>query len=845
MPVKTLDLNGHWKLIDAEHGKGRAKRLSSPERKTSKWLTTEVPGDIHPTLRAAGRIPDPFMGLNVRKCTWTGHREWWHRRDFKVPKSFKGDRIELVFDGIDTYGTVYVNGVKVGETSNMFLRYRFDVTEHVRPGEVNTVVVCVGATIPIIEARDTSKYFACFYTPRIFARKAQCQFSWDWAPHLPALGIWRGVRLEAISKGVIEEVYIQPRMTGELFIRVKVDETTHVHSLDLKRNRDAKGAPEHLKLVFEVKDGAKTIRQTARVVGPSNFMNVKVPKPKLWWPNGYGEPHLYDYVLKLMEGDKVLHAKTGRFGIRQVELVEDIEGADKRTFRFRINGRDVFCLGANWVPADCFPGTVKRERYEHLIRLAREANFNMLRLWGGGIYETDTFYDLCDENGIMIWQDLMFACSDIPDDDAEWTMSVVPELEYQVKRLRNHPCVVYWCGGNEKTGAYGRLKTYGEIMTNYLAAGVVRDLAPDMAYHNSSPFSYATVGNDPNSGDTHTGSWEQAFEDNIAKFRDYITRKEVAFASEFGMHGPCLMRSIRKFIPQDKLWPINEVWDEHAQDNPYNSLDETYIQVHEQAAATLFGKPESAAEFVKFASTVHAELEREEFEHHRRRQFDNGGSMVWMFNDTWPCVTWALVDYYGLAKPVYYHLKRACAPVLVSFRKAGRGYDFFVTTRRNRPLEGVLRIEAHFVDGTTKKLLKKRKVRLGANDSQLIANIPGSAVPKDNGAYLCAVLEYDGRAVRATCFPRLWKKVPWPEPGLRMRVGKLARKEGEYQVTVTLSTKKYARCVNIATAEDMTAYFSDNFFDMVPGETRRVTISAPEKFDPKGLKLNHWLTTWD
>jgi len=846
MPVKTLNLDGRWKLIDAKHTMGTRRNLHKPETDASKWLTTKVPGDVHPTLVKAGRIPDPFVGMNVRECTWTGERDWWHRRDFKVPKSFNGERIELVFDGVDTYGTVYVNGVKVGETSNMFLQYRFDVTEHVRPGEINTVVVCIGAVLPIIEARDVEKYFACFNKPRIFARKAQCHFSWDWAPSLPAIGIWQGVRLEAISRGVIEDVCVRTRTTGDVFVHNRVDRATQFHSLDMKRNVGVKETEGKLKLVFRMKDGKKTIREEIPVTGGKMFMNVNVPNPKLWWPNGYGPQHLYEYSVTLVEGGKVLDEKTGRFGIREVELVEDPIGKDSRTFRFRINGRDVFCMGANWVPADIFTGAVTAEKYTRMIRLANEMHFNMLRVWGGGIYEKDIFYDLCDEYGIMIWQDLMFACSDIPDDDAEWTMSVVPELEYQVKRLRNHPCVVYWCGGNEKTGAYGLRKAYGEIMTNIIGAGVVRDLSPDVPYRHSSAFSHVTMGNDPKSGDTHTSCWEDTFAaGDMSKFRKVMNGKIVMFQSEMGFHGPCLMRSMRKFIPEDKLWPLNDVWYEHIKDNPYNPLDGTYFDVQKAGVKTIFREPTSAAEYVKYATTFHAELEREEFEHHRRRQGETGGALIWMYTDIWPCATFALVDYYGLPKPVYYHLKRACAPVLVSLKKVPRGVEVYVTTRLTKQLVGALKVEQQSVDGTLKRTLKRCKVRVAADGSALVASIPRRALVKNANSYLHVSLEHAGGEQVVTYFPDLWKKVEWPDPGLKMRVGNLVKKDGGNQVTVTLTTEKYARFVNIETHEDIDAYFSDNFFDMPPATTKRITISSTENFDPKKLVLNHWLTTWD
>ena len=846
MPVKTISLDGRWKLIDSNHKTGTRSRLHKPRTDTSKWLTTEVPGDIHPTLQKAGRIPDPFVGQNQDECTWTGSRDWWHRRDFNIPKSFKGDRIELIFDGIDTYGTVYFNGVKVGETSNMFLQYRFDVTAHARPGRMNTVVVCVAGVLPVIQQYDVSKYFACFNEKRIFARKCQCQFGWDWAPSLPGHGIWDSVRLEAVTEGIIEYVHVRTRTNGELFVSIRVDEATQMHVLDLERNRGPKEPKRKHKLVFRVKDGKKVIREEVDVTGALMFMNVHVPNPKLWWPNGYGPQHLYKYSVTLLEGKKVLDEETGRFGIREVELVENPVGRDSRTFKFRVNGRDIFCMGANWVPTDSFPGTVTRRKYEHLLQLAHEMHFNMFRLWGGGIYEKDVFYDLCDEHGIMIWQDLMFACADIPDDNAEWTMSVIPELEYQVRRLRSHPCVVYWCGGNEKTGSYGVMKGYGSIMTDIIAAGIVRNLAPDTPYRSSSPFSHVTIGNDPKSGDAHTGCWEDTFAGgDMSKFREVMNEGIVMFQSELGFGGPCMMRSIRKFIPEDKLWPLNEVWQEHIRDNPYNSLDETYGDVQRIGAETIFGKPASAAEYVKFASAFHAELEREEFEHHRRRQPLTSGALIWMYTDIWPCMTFALVDYYGLQKPVYYHLKRACGPVLVSLKKVSNAFEVYVTTNLPKPLAGTIRVEQQSVDGTLKRRLKTCKVKVAPDGSTLAASIPAKKLVADKNSYIYVSLQHNGGEIAVTYFPNLWRKVEWPDPGLKMRVRKTVDRNSEHQAVVTLTTGKYARFVNLATDEDIRAYFSDNFFDMPPGATKRITISSPEPFDPKMLKLNHWLTTWD
>jgi beta-mannosidase len=821
--------------MDAEHPSAGGSDYSKSSVKTDGWLVTDVPGDIHPTLQKAGILPDPFIELNAEKCLWTGERDWWYRRDITIPKSFDGEKIELVFDGIDTYAGVYVNGVNVGETANSFRQYRFDITDKINLGQKNCIAVCVLATKKILESRDTSKYAACFYTPRVFARKAQCQFSWDWAPHLPAMGIWRDVRIETKKAGVIEDVHVRTKITGEVHFSIEIDDA----------GKKLVKSGQKLEIEIEISDGKKRFKKHIFAVGRKNFTTLSIPNPKLWWPNGYGKPELYSYKITLRKGSKTLDEKIGKFGVRKVELLEEPIGEGMQGFRFRVNGVDIFCMGANWVPADCFPGTLKKERYEHLIRLTREANFNMLRIWGGGIYESDSFYDMCDENGIMVWQDMMFACSDIPDDDSAFTRGLIPEFEYQVKRLRNHPCIVHWCGGNEKTGTFAEMVHFGEIVTHYLARGVIEHFAPDATYTPSSPYSLTDVGNEPASGDTHGGTYEEAFVHDITKFREHIDRKRAAFMSEFGLHGPPQMRSLRKFMPADKLWPLNEVWEYHVQDNPYNSLAETFVEVQHKSASTLFHSPDSASEFIKVAGTFHAEYLYDEFLHHRRRLPENTGALIWMLNDCWPCASWSIIDYYGLPKQVYYALKRACSPVVVSFRQIDKGWEVYITHNLPNSIKGKLTVQLQTVDGTVVKKFACKNINLSPRASAAVMQISAKDVPHQKNSYFFAELDYNGKKTATTYFHNLWKDIAWPEPELKMTVGKLTAKDGENVAVVTLKTKRYARCVNISTAEDIHAYFSDNFFDMTPGQTRQITIRSPRCFNPAALRLNHWLTKWD
>ena len=840
MPIVSFNLNGEWKLTDTDHCPGKAEGLTPLPDSGTQWIAAQVPGDIHPDLVAAGRLADPLWAMNFEQCTWTIKRDWWYRREIFVPETLKGRRFELVLDGIDTYSVIFVNGVRMGETNNMFLAYRFDVTQALRFDTANMIDICVRATEPIIEANNASPYFACFHSHRIFARKAQCQFSWDWAPHLPGLGIWRGVRLDALEEGVIQDVCVRSTIhaegqSAEILFEIALDQ--------YGKKPEQNGKPWQLDI--EVRGNGVVLRKRMPVVGGANFVTIQVPNPKRWWPNGYGEPFLYTYSVTLKRGKETLDKKIGRLGIREIKLVEQAIAGDLLSFRFRVNGIDVFCQGANWVPADCFPGTISRERYVHLTRLIREADFNMLRVWGGGIYEDDAFYDLCDEQGILIFQDLMFACSDIPDDQPEFVMAMIPEFEYQVKRLRNHPCIAHWSGGNENSGAFNPSTThYGDTLTRYIGRGVVAQLMPDLAYTPSSPSSHTDIGNDPQSGDSHGGVWEEAFVDDMRHYRQYVLKRKSMFHSEFGYHGPCQLRSLKKFIPADKLWPQNDIWECHVQDNPYSSLDETYSIVQNRTAELLFHKPQSAADFVKTAGTAHAEIVRDEFEHFRHSQPITMGALVWMMNDCWPCASWALVDYYGLPKQAYYAMKRACAPVLASFRQDTDTIDVLIVSRLGHALKGTLEVVLQTVDGKS-KVLKKRTITVGERTAVQMIALSTKSIPDWPNAYLCARFRYGTETAETIFFHKLWKDIAWPEPELKVKAGKLVKREGEYEATVLISTKRFARCVNLVFKQDQLGYFSDNFFDMTPGATKRVVIRSKQRFIPETVAVRHWLTEWD
>jgi beta-mannosidase len=834
MPVKTLDLNGLWKLTDMPHQPGFAETMHRPDTSHNQWMDAHVPGDIHDALMGCGRMPDPGVGMNLEECRWTRYTDWWYRREVFIPAGFGGEKVELVFDGIDTYGTVFVNGHYAGAADNMFRPWRFDVTALMAPEQMNVVIVCIKGPSAILEKRDASRYYACFYLNRVWARKAQCHFSWDWAPNLPAIGLWRGVRLEAVSDGRIEDVHIRTRIDGTVLINVETDQY----------GKRREGSLDTLEIA--VIRGMKTVRKEVSVQGAANPVVLNVPDPKLWWPLGYGKQNLYECRVAYLRDGAILDTWSGHFGIREIVLEEEPAGDGRFGFAFRVNGVKIFCQGANWVPADYLSGRVTDERIHHLLRLCAEAGFNTLRVWGGGVYESDAFYGRCDELGILIWQDLMFACSDIPDDDPGFVTSLIPEFESQVKRLRNHPCILHWCGGNEKTGTFRAMTAYGDTVTRYLARGVLAQLCPDASYTPSSPHALTDVGNDSSSGDSHTGNpFEQVYPGRIEQFREVIRDSHVSFNSEFAGNGPCCLRSIRKFIPAESLWPLNEVWEAHVQDNPYNEQDDTFLQMQRRIAESLFRAPYSAADFVKLAGTVHALVIEENMRAQRAHFPETAGALLWMFNDTWPCASWSLVDYFGMPKQGYYAARRACAPVIVDITRGSGELEVRVVNGLTDKVRGRLTVEVCRVSGELIHHARER-LKVGAQSTKVGLSLKADRVPAESDVFVHAMFKYDDHRAEQVWFPNRWKGVGWPMPEIEMTAGPCEqRDDGLYCASLTVATRHFARCVYLVTEEDVPAWFSDNYFDMTPNETREIIVSSAQPFLSERIRLHHWLTEWE
>lgn len=796
-----------------------------------KRIPAAVPGDITIDLFRAGVIKNPYYGFNYRENDWIARRDFTYETELDVTDEILAqDSVALVFDGVDVYSDVYLNGKLLGHTENMFLQYRFEVKEYLQKGK-NRLCVCMRSTLNKMDEFDTTGYCAVFNVKRLFVRKAQCHFGWDWAPKICAYGIWQDVRLEYGDACKIEDAYVVADAEGNATFFTELN--YNIYSTVDGDGQDVSGS-----FVVEKGDtlryalsktpfGTDYVVKSFPVEGKKNFACFQVPNAELWWPVGYGAQPLYNYKIELERGGKVVSVKTGRVGFRSVRLLEKPKGDAFLGYELEINGKIIFVRGSNWIPVECFTGVVEDEKYERLTDLAVQANHNMLRVWGGGIYEKDIFYDLCDEKGLLVWQDIMLACGDIPEDCPDWVQNMLAEVEYQVKRLRNHPSLVYWCGGNEKTGCYGRCITRGDFFVDVLLQGLVAKLDKTRPYARQSPCSHTDVGQDGNSGESHHNSFERSILEGVRKYRSLVAEKRVPFISEAALMGPNSVETNEKIYPADKLWPMNEYWDDRLMDNPYGVLHMTFAQRQMKYATDMYGEVKNLNDFTAKGMLMHAEAMRAESEFARSGEGITSGFMAWMYGDIWPSGSWSVVDYWCEPKQAYYQMKRSFAPRLVTFVQNASGKtDLVVVNDTLEPYSTEIRYGAKRFDG---EVLFERTTNVYAlGEKPFFEEVAFDCDRAD--IYLFA--EYvDGGEQRKNIYsPKMWCDASFTSD----YETKIEKKDA-HRVLVTIHANAFAKSVFVRLPDNYKYTYSDNYIDLEAGETRTLTITSKEEIDETAI----------
>ncbi|MCK3685375.1 glycoside hydrolase family 2 protein [Maribellus sp. YY47] len=795
------------------------------------WLPAQVPGTVHTDLLAAGKIEDPYYRLNELDQQWIDKVDWEYKTTIAVDYNFLDrDNIALDFKGLDTYADVFVNGKKVLSADNMFREWKVDVKELLEEGD-NELRILFRS--PINEG--LKKYDANgFVYPgaendqaergqveggkrvSIYTRKAGYHFGWDWGPRLVTSGIWRPVYLKAWDKANIEDLQIVQHEVSE-----KKATFTAVFEITSDKKRKATLAVTN--------EGTILATQTLTLSeGTANYpVDFEIANPQLWWSNGLGEAHLYNLSGSLEIKDRKENKNT-RIGIRTLELVRD-KDEDGTSFYFKLNGHPVFMKGANYIPNDMFLPRVTEENYKTVIETAKNSNNNMLRVWGGGIYENDIFYDLCDENGILVWQDFMFACAMFPN-NPDFLENIKQEAIDNVKRLRNHPSIALWCGNNEILTAWNTWgwkalaekegadvpekvwQAYVDIFHKTLP-DVVKELDPQRSYWGSSPSSGLGVQADLVNGDDHYwGVWWG--KEPFSTYATHLAR----FMSEYGFQSFPEISTVRKYAEPEDYDIYSEVMKSHQRSSIGNGTIEYYMLQE-------YKHPKDFESFLYVNHVLQADGIKFGLEGHRRAMPYCMGSLYWQINDCWPVASWSSTDYYQKWKALQYAVKKGFSQVLISPYEEDIKFKVGIVNDRLEPIKAELRMRLVDFDG---KVIWEEASLLDipANSSDDYFDVNRNEwrfkYRKElNEAVFVAEIVENGQVLSQNKYYfEAFKNLKIKKPTVEYNIQK-----SDNGFDITLSTDRLAKNIYLQ-IDDEEGYFSDNYFDLLPNEKLSVNLKT-------------------
>lgn len=832
----SRDLNSGWqfRILIAEQARAH------PE--LQQWHPAQVPGVVQTDLLENHLIPDPFYRDNESRLQWIGESDWEYQTTFQLDAAaLAHEHLDLVFEGLDTFADVSLNSHSILESDNMFRRWRIPVKTLLEPGanvlrivfhspitKMLPYVKSLPYVLPAISSQNGGNEENIATAP--YTRKAPYQYGWDWGPRFVTEGIWRSVRLETWDSLRIENFHVHQQVitkdVAKLTAELEIENTTLV----TRPNTIAIAFNHHEVGGSSITDGTLNVPLD---VGTNHISySLRIDAPKLWYPLGYGEQHRYQFSATIRVGKNIAAHADLRTGLRSVELRRETDEWGK-SFEFVINGIPVFAKGADMIPYDSFPSRVTAEQRRRILEDARDAHMNLVREWGGGHYEADDFYDTADEFGILVWQEFMFGGDMVPGDVA-FQENVRHEAIDQIKRLREHPSIVVWCGNNEiETGWFhwdDRLKfkeavspiARERVWQDYIVMfadilkSAVRDYADPVPYTPSSPS--ANFEESPDSdrnGDVH--SW--AVWHALAPPTDYLESKP-RFMSEFGFQSFPEMRTIRSFAKEEDFDIRSVVMQSHQKNHGGNERILTYMLRE-------YREPKDFASFVYLSQVQQAEVIKLGAEHLRRSRPRTMGSLYWQLNDCWPVASWASVDYFGRWKALQYYARRFYDDLLVSPYAHDGQVDVYVVSDKLQPLSG--RIRARLLDFAGNTLFEKSQAAQIPPSSSAIyltldeKDLFGDPSKTDRHRDLLVVdLEIGGKAVsRNTVYFDITHNLELPAaPKIEST---LAKSGNGY--TLTLKSPLLARSVYISFG-DLDVQTSDNYFDLLPNEAVSIILKT-------------------
>jgi beta-mannosidase len=822
----SLSLNDNWEF---------RQRLELPSEQETAWHPAQVPGVVHTDLLRNKLIPDPFYRSNESTLQWIENAGWEYRSTIQATTdALKRSHIELVFEGLDGPAEVYLNGERILVANNSFREWRLEVKARLKPGPNQLLVVFPS---PISAARKIAAKDIWQQQTRTpeesYLRKPAYEYGWDWGPRFVLSGIWRPVKLDLWDEAKLVDVHVRQRDVSAAIAHLVVE--TEIES--------AKRMAATVAVDYEENGKKATVARDVELNAGLNHvvLPLDITHPDLWYPTGYGRQSRYAFHARLKTGSHVEDEHTVRTGLRSVQLCRELDQWG-RSFELVVNGIPVFGKGADVIPFDSFPTRVTTARYRRVLESAKAANMNMIRHWGGGYYETDEFYELCDELGIMIWQDFMFGNKWQPG-TYDFKQNVEAEAEYQIKRLRDHPSIVLWCGNNETEVSWDWHRGYTDRLSadtarrmwqDYVAlfsgtlARAVERYAPETPYWPSSPSAdYEDTTLDYQSGDAHNWNvWH-----GRVPFTDY-EKSFARFVTEYGFQSFPEMLTIESFTtPEDRTGILTPVMLSHQKNNEGNSIIHDYLLKN-------YPEPKDFPSFLYVSQVLQAEGIKIGTEHLRRNRPRTMGALYWQLNDCWPVASWSSIDYYGRWKALQYYARRFFNDILVSPHQENGGVAVYVVSDRTTPVTGDLRLRVLTLDGNP-VLENKQTVQVTPLSSKIQMQLPIeerlSAKGVDRASvFAVADLSVGGRVVSSNLMylaPTV--EIHLPPAALKTELSKTG--DG-YRLRV--SSPVLSRSVYVS-FNGIDADLSDNYFDILPGETVEIAIktSAAEDKVRSGMQV--------
>lgn len=794
----------------------------------SHWLPAIVPGSVHTDLMNNGIIKDPFYRLNELDVQWIDKKNWEYKTNFEIPESvLNRDVIELDFKGLDTYADVFLNGNNILNANNMFINWKVDCKPLLKNGTNTLTIVfkspievglqkkeALGFWLPGAENDQSQRGGVGDNKTCVFSRKAQYHFGWDWGPRLVSMGIWQPIIIRAWNIADFTDMnIIQKSLSNdkaELLVNADIYSVVATTvNIDIQLDNRIVAAKS-----IELNKGTNNVS-----------IPIDILYPELWWTNTLGNQKLYNIQLQIKNNFNIISSINKNIGLRTLKLIQTPDSIGS-SFYFELNGRPIFAKGANYIPQDVFLNRITNSDYEKTILSAAEANMNMLRVWGGGIYEKDIFYDLCDKYGILVWQDFMFACAMYPGND-DFLHNVEKEAIQNVKRLRNHPCLALWCGDNEMLIAWNRWgwqqqsldiqdstyidtiwHAYDTVFHNILP-GIVEKYDQKTSYWASSPSAGIGQLENGKSGDMHYwGVWWA--KEPFQKYNEVIPR----FMSEYGFQSFPDFNSVKKYTNTKDHDIYSDVMKSHQRSSIGNITIEEYMKRD-------YRDPKNFEMFLYVNHVLQAEGIKTAIEAHRRNMPLCMGSLYWQLNDCWPVASWSGIDYYGNWKALHYYVKKAFNNVLVSpVTDSLQNTEIYIISDKSKDIKATLLVNIISFNGDT-IFSENTDLTIPANTSQSYFHNNFTKLLSEFNNRDCflntRLISDENRVISENNLYFLpVKDLHLPIPEITYNI-----KEEKNGYVISLTTKLLAKNVFISILNTDCIY-SDNYFDILPGETAEI-----------------------